>query len=332
MEQRTPAGLLSRMESLSDATRLRLLRLLESHELGVAELVQILQLPQSTVSRHLKVLSDGGLVRSRAQGTSRFYGMVPVSGDSVLRRLWDIARAEAGQWPTAAQDNLRLAACLRERQPRSQGFFATAAERWDHLRDEMYGRAFAEPALLALVPRQWTLADLGCGTGLVAAALAPHVLRVIGVDQSQAMLEAAARRTQGMPNVELRKGNLESLPLADDACNGALLLLVLTYVSDPVPVIAEMARILKPGGRAVVLDLLRHDRADFQVEMGQEHPGFEGPSLTRLLVAAGLEGPRFTALPPSPEAKGPALILVTAEKPSFQRPPKTPLKRERTHQ
>lgn len=314
MEKRAPTSLLSRLESLADPTRLRLLRLLEAQELGVAELVRILQLPQSTVSRHLKLLSDAGLVRSRAQGTSRFYGMVAVNGDSALRGLWELARAEACGWAMAPQDDLRLAACLRQRQPRSQGFFATAAERWDRLREESYGKAFAEPALLALLPEDWTLADLGCGTGSVAAALSPHVHRVIGVDQSDAMLEGAARRLAGFPNVELRRGSLESLPLSDGCCDGALLLLALSYVADLAPVLSEMARILKPGGRAVVLDLLRHDRADFQAEMGQEHPGFEATHLIRLLADAGLESVRSTPLASSPEAKGPALLLVTASK------------------
>ncbi len=125
------------------------------------------------------------------------------------------------------------------------------------------------------------MADLGCGTGALTAALAPHVAQVIGIDQSAAMLKAARARTADRANVELRKGSLEALPIEDAACDAALLVLALSYVPDPAAVVAEMARIVKPGGRAVVLDLLRHDREEFRLAMGQERLGFEPADLAR---------------------------------------------------
>ncbi len=315
MTSRPPTPLLSLMESLADPTRLRLLRVLERQELGVAELMQVLQLPQSTVSRHLKVLADRGWVRSRSQGTTNLYGMAPGNGDGTARKLWLLTREKTEEWATVHQDQLRLGRCLSRRQGSSQAFFAGAASRWDRLREEMYGRAFALPGLLALLPADWTVADLGCGTGWAAAALAPHLARVIGVDLSPAMLKAAARRTQGLPNVELRKGGLQALPIDASSCDGALLFLVLAYVAEPAPVIREMVRILKPGGRAVIIDLLRHDREDFRRQMGQQHPGFEATDLKRLLAEAGLDAVRCLELPPEPEAKGPALVLATATRP-----------------
>ena len=315
MTSRPPTPLLSLMESLADPTRLRLLRLLERQELGVAELVQVTQLPQSTVSRHLKVLADRGWVRSRSQGTTNLYGMASGNGDGTARKLWLLAREQTEEWATVHQDQLRLSRCLSRRHGSSQAFFAGAASRWDRLREEMYGRAFALPALLGLLPADWTVADLGCGTGWAAATLAPHLGRVIGVDLSPAMLKAAARRTQGLPNVELRKGGLQALPIDGGSCDGALLLLVIAYVAEPAPVLGEMARILKPGGRAVIVDLLRHDREDFRRQMGQEHPGFEPQDLTRLLGEAGLSAVRCLELPPETEAKGPALVLATATRP-----------------
>jgi ArsR family transcriptional regulator len=312
MTAHPPTALLSLMESLADPTRLRLLRLLERHELGVAELVQVLQLPQSTVSRHLKVLADRGWVQSRSQGTTNLYGMAPSNGDGTARKLWLLTREKTEEWATVHQDQLRLQRCLSRRQGSSQEFFAGAANRWDRLREEMYGRAFALPALLGLLPNDWVVADLGCGTGWATAALAPHLGRVIGVDFSQAMLKAARKRTQGLPNVELRKGSLEALPIESGGCDGALLLLVLAYVAEPAPVVRELARVLKPGGRAVVVDLLRHDREDFRRQMGQQHLGFEPPDLARLLGEAGLVAVRCQELPPEPEARGPALLLATA--------------------
>ena len=308
-----PRALFSSMESLADPTRLRLLRLLEGHELGVAALCEILQLPQSTVSRHLKVLGDMGFVRGRASGTNRLYRGARLGKDSAPRRLWLLARDQTDAWATARQDALRLERRLHVKRPAAQAFFAGAAGQWDRLREEAYGRGLNQTALLALLPAHFTVADLGCGTGALALALAPNVRRVIGVDQSKAMLKAARARTLGCDNVDLRKGSLEAVPIDDASCDAALLVLALSYVSEPGRVLAEMARILRPGGRAVVLDLLRHDREDFQRAMGQEIPGFEVKDLVEMMKDAGLASPSCRSLGPEPAAKGPALLLATAE-------------------
>jgi ArsR family transcriptional regulator len=304
------AALVESLETLADPTRLRLLRLLERHELGVAALCDILQLPQSTVSRHLKVLSDQEWVGSRSQGTTRLYRM-RAERDPAARRLWLLSRDQTDAWPTARQDQLRLGRRLSRPSPPAEAFFAGAAGQWDRLREEAYGRAFTQTALLALLPPEWVVADLGCGTGHATAALSPHVARIVGVDQSPAMLKAARKRTAGLDNVELKQGRLEALPLEDGCCDGALLLLALTYVADPSAALSEMARVLRPGGRAVVADLLRHDRDDFRRRMGQEGFGFEPEELRSMLEAAGLEKAACHELPPEPGAKGPALLLAT---------------------
>ena len=310
---RQPDALLSWMGSLSDPTRLRLLRLLERHELGVAELCDVLQLPQSTVSRHLKVLGDEGWVRSRAEGTTRFYRMVE-DRDGAPRRLWTIAREETAGWATVEQDQLRLTRRLALRRPAAEAFFAGAAGEWDRLRRELYGEAFTETALLCLLPAEWVVADLGCGTGHTAAALAPHVRTVVGVDQSSAMLRAARKRTAALPNVDLRQGSLEALPVEDGSVDGALLILSLTYVADPRRVLRETARILRPGGRVVVVDLLRHDREEFRRQMGQASLGFDPEPLARTLGEAGFGDVVARPLAPEAQAKGPALILATGSK------------------
>jgi ArsR family transcriptional regulator len=298
------------LETLADPTRLRLLRLLERHELGVAALCDILQLPQSTVSRHLKVLSDQGWVASRSQGTTRLYRM-RAEQEPAARRLWLLSREQTEGWPTARQDQLRLERQIARHAPPAEAFFAGAAGQWDRLREEAYGRTFTQSALLGLIPAHWVVADLGCGSGHAAAALSPHVARVVGVDQSAAMLKAARKRTAGCGNVELHRGRLEALPLEDRSCDGALLLLALTYVGDAAAVLGEMARILRPGGRAVVVDLLRHDRDDFRRRMGQESLGFTPEELRSMLEAAGLQKAVCREMPPEPGAKGPALLLAT---------------------
>ena len=307
---------LGRMDSLADPTRLRLLRLLERHELGVAELVEVLQLPQSTVSRHLKLLAERDWLTSRAQGPTNFYRMRVDELPPESRRLWQLTREQIEGWATLSQDQLRLERRLRSRKEGAQAFFAGAAGQWDKLRDEVYGRTFAHAAIRALLPCDWVVADLGCGTGALAADLAPWAGRVIGVDQSAAMLKAAAKRTGKLANVELRQGELESLPISDGTCDAALLLLTLSYVPEPQRVVAEMARILKPAGRAVIVDVMRHDRDDFRLQMGHQNHGFEEAQLLDLLAGAGFAATVCLPLPPEPEAKGPALLLAAGTRSS----------------
>ncbi len=307
-----PAALVGWMEDLGDPTRLRLLRLLEREELGVAELCDVLQLPQSTVSRHLKVLVDSRWIRGRRQGTARLYQSASNELDGTASQLWQLARAQSDAWSTARQDDLRLARILRERQSGSQAFFAGAAAKWDKLRNELYGSQFTRHALTAFLPRQWVVADLGCGTGRVAADLAPFVAQVIGVDNSADMLRAARKRTGSFSNVELRRGNLEALPVESASCDAVLLLLVLTYVAQPAAALAEAARILKPGGRLVVVDLQPHDRDDFRRQMGQHWPGFSAETLEGLLREARLSDANHAPLPPEAGVRGPGLFLATA--------------------
>jgi len=302
------------MECLADPTRLRLLRLLERHELGVVELCDILQLPQSTVSRHLKVLADQKWVRNRREGTTHLYRTLLDELEPAARRLWLVARDQTESWATVSQDHLRLTRRLRDRQQGSQTFFAGAASRWDKLRGELYGHAFTTNALLALLPQDLVVADLGCGTGPVSAQLAPHVKKIIAVDNSAAMLKAAKKRLAHFKNVDLRKGDLEALPIDDASCDAALLLLALTYVPEPEQVLREMSRILKANGRAILVDLLPHDREEFRRQTGQQHMGFAPPQLQAMIESAGFVGSKITPLPPEPNVKGPAIFLAVASR------------------
>jgi ArsR family transcriptional regulator len=309
-----PAGLFGWMDGLADPTRLRLLHVLERHELGVAELCEVLQQPQSTVSRHLKVLSSQGWVEVRRQGPNRIYRMAE-GIDPVARRLWRLARDESERWATLQHDQLRLDRRLRERRSGAQDFFAGAAGDWDRLRAEWYGTGFGTSALLALLPPDWTVADLGCGTGALAASLAPEVGRVVGVDQSADMLRSARRRTAGLGNVELRRGTLEALPLEDASCDAALLVLSLGWVADPPRALAEAARVVRPGGRVALVDAVLHDDEDFRRRAGQVWPGFEPARVAEMLCAAGFDGVTCRPLPPEPAARGPALLLARARRP-----------------
>lgn len=307
-------GILDHLAALADTTRSRMLLLLDRQELTVSELCTVTQLPQSTVSRHLKALADGGWVVARAEGTSNLYSMVR-EVDPPARRLWLLVREQVASTPAAAQDQRRLHAAIAERRTKSQEFFSSSAGQWDRVRDELFGDRFHLAALAALADAEWTVGDLGCGTGQVSAALAPFVGRVIAVDASTAMLHAAKRRLQGFNNVDLRRGDLESLPIDDARLDAATMMLVMHHVADPQRAVAEVARVLKPGGRIVVVDMLPHDRESYRQQMGHVWLGFAEEHVQRMLAESRFEQIRIVPLPADPKVKGPALFVSTARKP-----------------
>ena len=302
------------LTTLADATRSRMLLLLERHELTVSELCTVLQLPQSTVSRHLKTLSDASWVVSRRDGTSRYYTLSLDERGGPARRLWALLRDQVGATAGADQDARRLKNVLARRQSKSQEFFETTAGQWDKLRADLFGTASHLQALPALLDERWIVGDLGCGTGQVACALAPFVARVIAVDRSGEMLQAARRRVRDLPSVEIKRGELEALPIADAELDAATLLLVLHHLPDPAAALAEAHRVLKPGGRLVMADMLPHDREEYRQQMGHVWLGFSDEHVHRLLAAAGFERVRIVALPVNAAAKGPALFVASGIK------------------
>lgn len=306
--------LIKRLDSLTDPTRIRLLRLLERQELGVMELCQILLLPQSTVSRHLKILTERGWLRIRQQGAVNLYGLSESAGTEDFSTLWFPVREQCETWPAIRQDHERLNHLMEKRRKAADLFFRKAAAGWDQLRDEMYGKELTFQVLLSLLPSHWVVADLGCGTGQVSLALAPCVKRVIAVDQSPEMLSKAQSAIGEAGNVEVRAGDLENVPIQDGECHAALLLLVLSYVERPEQVIREASRILRPGGRLVVVDLCDHLREDFQQRMGQLWLGFEKKILGRYFRDNGFRSHKISVLPTNDSAKGPPLFLACAEK------------------
>ena len=299
-----------RMSALADSTRSRLLLVLERNELTVGEMCAVVQLPQSTVSRHLKTLSDEGWVTSRAEGTSRRYRMSADRLEPAARRLWMLVRESVSTLAAAEQDGVRLRSVLAQRSTRSQEFFSTAAGQWDRLREELFGRRADLLGLLGLLDPAWTIGDLGCGTGQVSASLAPFVRRVVAVDSSAAMLGAARTRLAGMETVEVRTGELEALPVDDGELDAALLFLVLHYVAEPAAALAEARRALKPGGVLLIVDMTPHDREDYRQVMGHVWLGFGAEQLDGWLREAGFAETRYVPLPADPAAKGPALFAA----------------------
>ncbi len=303
--------LLNRLATLGDIVRLRIVRLLDRHELSVGELDRALQLPQSTVSRHLKLLHEGGWIIKRSEGTASLYHLVEDALAEDARQLWLIAKHQIGESPVLEEDDSRLAEVLAERREDSRAFFGRVGGEWDHLRHELFGMQFTAEALLAFVDADWTIADIGCGTGNAAEHLAPFVNKVIVVDREPTMLDAAGKRLEGFGNVEFRQGELTSLPIADDEVDGAMVFLVLHHVANPAEAMNDIARIVKPDGAIVIVDMVAHDRESYRYTMGHEHMGFAEETVARWCEALGLRSLRYQRLRPATTAKGPGLFVAT---------------------
>ena len=305
--------ILDRLGTLGDATRCRLMALLERHDFTVSECCQVLQSPQPSISRHLKVLADGGWVVARTHGTRRHYRTVSELPPEAAA-LWSVVREHMRHDPRLAEDAERAQAVLAQREDQARAFFSASADRWDEIRSELYGiRADVLP-MLGLLEPDWAVADLGTGTGVFPTTVAPHVRSVIDIDRSREMLSAARLRAEALSNVEFREGSLDALPVDSATIDLATLSLVLHYLVDPLSALREASRILAPGGRLVIVDVRAHSHDDFVVEMGHQWAGFDADTLSSWLSEAGLRPGPWMPLAPDPRSRGPLLFVQSARR------------------
>jgi ArsR family transcriptional regulator len=294
--EQSAASVMLWMQSLSDMTRVRLLRLLERQDLTVAELCSILQTPQSTISRHLKLLVDDEWINSRRDGTSHWYRMRLADLDPGQRRLWNLVREQgihSDQWRL---DDDRLAEALLARRSRSQTFFSSAVKDWDRLRSDLYGGRLDGWALAAMMSGDSIVGDLGCGTGVLSQMIAPWARKVIAVDSSAAMLQAARKRLKGITTVDLRHGELTNLPVDKQTER----------------VFREVARATQPGGKLVIADMRSHRRSEYREQLGHTWLGFQEKQIRDWLLESGWRPQRWQPLPADPKDKSPGLFVMTA--------------------
>jgi SAM-dependent methyltransferase len=275
---------------LGDPTRLRLLRILAQDRFNVTELTGILGAAQSNVSRHLSLLKDAGLIREQREGGFVYYLLADGArsdGQASLWTLLDSHFAGAADDPAVRQDDARLQEVLRLRKEN----FETHGD----VRQLVPGRSWAAwaRALGHLLP-PLDVVDIGCGDGYLTLETARWAKHVIGIDRSDEVLERAkalANRRR-VSNVEWRKGDLLRLPLHDGSVDVALLSQALHHASDPERTITEAARVLRPGGRLLILDLRQHDQGWVKQRFGDQQLGFTNGELQTLLRGAGLEAVR----------------------------------------
>jgi len=308
------------LTQLGDAVRLRMIRVLEQQELAVGELVRVLQIPQSSGSRHLRVLADGGWLFKRTAGPAAYYRVVLDDLPIHLRSIWVTLRGQLGDDPNLREDDRRLHAVMAERMTDSASFFGRVAGEWDDLRNEMFGREFTDHSLLGFLNPSWRVADIGCGTGNATELLCPWVEHVTAIDRSAEMLDAAKDRLaeagQDASNVSFLTGDLTDLPMESGSVDAAACVLVLHHVDDPVAALKEMKRILrtsKNGGMLLVVDMCQHDRHEYRHAMGHVHLGFSETQRIEMFKEAGFRHIRVNKLRPDVDASGPSLFTAVAQ-------------------
>lgn len=305
------ASWLAAISQLGEMVRVRLLDVLEREELGVGELAKIVQLPQSTVSRHLKALHLHGWLSKRSEGTASLYRLLPSALDRDYQHLWRTTRERLESDPIFADDDSRLAEVLAGRKIDSRAFFGHIGGEWHDVRETLFGRGFDAPALLGMLNPTWVIADLGCGSGDVAEQMAPCVGRVIAVDRETSMLQACRTRLAAFDNVEFREADLAALPLESGSLDAAVLTLVLHHVAEPIEVVREAMRVLRSGGILLIVDMVAHTRESYRTEMGHVHAGFAEKTIEGWAKDVACEACRIRRLPPDPEGRGPGLLTAT---------------------
>ena len=288
-----PDALQRVFKTFADPTRVRILALLQREELAVQELMGVLGMAQSRVSRHLAILREAGLLEDRRDGTYVFYRFVaPTEGP--WRDTWDLVTRSLRDGPTTGRDAAALSRVLEERAARTRNFFESVGPEWDALRKVFNDDALRAQAIGRLVEPDQTVVDVGTGTGILAIEMARLGLRVIAIDHSSRMIEAARAKmtSETRDRIELRLGEASSLPLADCEVDAAFAHMVLHYLPSPADAIHEMMRVVRPGGRVVVVDFVRHDHEWMRQELGVTWLGFSATEVESWFREAGLADTR----------------------------------------
>jgi ArsR family transcriptional regulator len=312
-------SILKTLRVVSDPNRLRILLLLRGEELSVAELQEILVMGQSTISTHLSQLKNAGLVEDRRTGKNSLYRMTPDGasqkpGNGVLDGLLDEARAEIAE-SEADQAAMRLA--LKKRQDKMRSFFDAVAGRLG--RDYVPGRSWKSlaEALLSLLPPM-VIADLGAGEGAFSLLLAQRASKVIAVDTSEKMLDVGREQASrvGVANIEFRIGDMEEVPIEDASVDLVFFSQSLHHALHPERALQEACRILRPGGRIVILDLLKHRFEEARELYADEWLGFSEAEMQAMLTKACFQELQISVVHKEPETPQFQTLLAVGKKSS----------------
>lgn len=307
------ASIVKILRAAADPNRLRILLLLKAEELSVAELQEILTMGQSTISTHLSQLKQAGLVEDRRIGKNNLYRLQNDAGDAVLEAMLGRAEKETAEAPT---DRLAMKRVLKKRQERVRSFFDSMAGKLG--RDYVPGRSWKSlaEALLRLIPPA-DIADLGAGDGTFSLLLAARAKRVIAVDASVKMLAVGREQAQrsGVENVEFRQGDMEELPIDSTSVDVVFFSQSLHHALHPLKAVEEAARILRPSGQLVILDLAKHRFEEAREMYADEWLGFSEAEMEAMLAGAGFHDVEVSIVDRNPEAPQFQTLLAAGKKP-----------------
>ncbi len=294
-------ALLTGLKAAAEPTRLRVLSILARGELTVSELTRVLGQSQPRVSRHLKLLCDAGLLDRYQEGAWVFYRMAEHgSGASLARDL--VGRIPADD-PVVARDRERLVEIKRDQRAAASAYFEHVAARWDEIRSLFADDAVVEAAMLEAVGDApiGTHVDLGTGTGRILKLFAQRVDKAIGFDLSHEMLRVARTGLDDEPlaHCQVRKGDIYDIAMPTASADLVTIHHVLHFLDDPAAALAEAARILRPGGRLLVVDFAPHTLERLREEHSHRRLGFADEEVAQWLEAAGLEWPAVRHIAPT---------------------------------
>jgi len=296
------AQALAALRAAGEATRLRILALLARAELNVKDLTQILGQSQPRISRHLKLLAEAGLITRFREGSWVFFRLAESGAEGALAS--SIVASLDPSDLTLARDRARASSVQKARAEAAQAYFKAHASEWDRIRALHVAEKEVESAMdeaLGEGPFSF-LVDLGTGTGRILELFAPKASRALGIDLNHDMLAYARTKLEraGLAHAQVRHGDLYNVPLPDGAADAVVLHQVLHFLDDPAAAIAEAARLLKPGGKLLVVDFAPHELEFLREQCAHRRLGFARDQLGRWLEGAGLKLDRFRELAPSP--------------------------------
>ncbi|KAB7648787.1 ArsR/SmtB family transcription factor [Polymorphobacter fuscus] len=299
------------LRALADPSRVRILLLVRRMELSVGEIAAVLEQSQPRVSRHIRILSDAGLVKRSKEGAWVFVRLGEAGVAGPVLAAMDALAADAG-----IVDQARLAAVREERAAAADAWFATHAASWDRERSLYIAESAVEAAVIAALGSDalGNLVDVGTGTGRMIELLGPRATTALGIDRSPEMLRLARGRIEGagLAHAEVRRGDMYALPSDDGSVDTVVLHQVLHFADDPAAVIAEAARVLAPAGRLLIVDFMPHNREELRNQQRHLRLGFADAQMIDWMAAAGLAGAVVARLPDR-EAIGVTLWLGTRE-------------------
>jgi ubiquinone/menaquinone biosynthesis C-methylase UbiE len=276
------------LKALADPLRLRVLAAVAEEELTVGEVQEVVDSVQSSVSRNLAILREAGFVQDRKEGTSVYFSVRRNMPEPAVE-LFKSLQSRLAEIPEVKRDQARLQECRRRRLRKSEGYFASVAGDWERIRKSYFDDRVTSLSIEKLLPRDLTLADIGCGTGSLTFELARFARKVIGVDSSHEMLRRARAiaKERDLENVEFRQGDALELPLPSRSVDAAFCVMVLHFLADPARAMAGLCRITRPGGSVILVDLVQHKQEWMREQMAHQWLGFDRPAIEQWFREAG---------------------------------------------